>query len=178
MEGLIYPNWQYADTLPDKYSFYYAGFDYGSSHASALILLGYADGKLYAYKEYKQAGLSNTQILNGIVSTLGETKLPIYADPSAAGFIRDMKRIGLNVRRANNDVLPGIQTTQTLLESGKLLISRDCPELIKELHGYTWATNDSADKPVKANDDAVDALRYAVMSTMTKPVAVSRFTRR
>ena len=54
-----------------------------------------------------------------------ETTYPIEAvliDPSAASMIECIRRHGrFAVRRAENDVLPGIETAASLLAAGKLL---------------------------------------------------------
>ena len=54
-----------------------------------------------------------------------------------------------------------------LLERPRLLVSRACPWLIKELGGYKYAAtrgseDDFEEKPVKKDDHCADALRYPV----------------
>ena len=45
----------------------------------------------------------------------------VVVDPSAASFIEVLRRRGLPVRKANNDVLSGIRLTARLLKEGKLV---------------------------------------------------------
>ncbi|MGW2588028.1 hypothetical protein ACWCYZ_43400 [Streptomyces virginiae] len=55
-----------------------------------------------------------------------------------------------------------------LLDSGRLLIHRSCEGLITEFPSYVWddaAAARGEDRPVKASDHSLDALRYAVHST-------------
>lgn len=46
--------------------------------------------------------------------------------------------------------------------SKPLLIGDKCKRILDEIDGYVWQDHESEDKPVKENDDALDALRYAI----------------
>jgi phage terminase large subunit len=57
------------------------------------------------------------------------------------------------------------------LKAGRLFICDGCSNLIREIEGYVWDPKKAArgiDEPLKENDHAVDALRYAVYNH--KPV--------
>ena len=72
----------------------------------------------------------------------------------------------MKTKNANNDVLDGIRTVATLFSQGKLYISKECTNLIQELHTYSWDSKKQQlgiDSPCKVNDHACDALRYLVM---------------
>ena len=50
---------------------------------------------------------------------------------------------------------------------GELLITKSSVNLIKEIESYSWKTDlngNILEEPVKFNDHALDALRYAVYS--------------
>jgi hypothetical protein len=70
----------------------------------------------------------------------------------------------------SNDVRHGIDRVRQYLDEGKLYITADCEDLIREMRGYRWAQtpknskNDAREMPQKWNDHAVDALRYLVVS--------------
>jgi len=54
-----------------------------------------------------------------------------------------------------------------LLSSRKLLVHNSCTKLIEEIESYVWDVKQQErgeDKPLKRNDHAVDALRYACIS--------------
>ncbi|WP_433067385.1 PBSX family phage terminase large subunit [Dactylosporangium sp. CS-033363] len=93
----------------------------------------------------------------------------IVIDPSAASFVTSvMSDSPYTPMPARNAVLPGIRAVATLLGRRKLKIARSCKRLIEELPGYSW--DDEAallgeDKPIKTDDHACDALRYAVLTT-------------
>src|SRR5207248_1898268 len=91
-----------------------------------------------------------------------------FVDPSAASFITQLWADGHpGIARANNDVLDGIRSTATALDSGLLRIHRSCTGLLDELPAYAWdpaASERGEDKPLKRDDHSCDALRYAVHS--------------
>ena len=130
-------------------------------------MLAYHNGILYAIREFKQAGLSNDQLVTAVSTAITDKAIPTYVDPSAAAFIKELKRNGIAARKANNKVSDGIIATSGLPASGKLRISKDCPQLVKELLSYAW--NKDTDKPLKKDDHLCDSLRYAVMGTVKTP---------
>lgn len=96
----------------------------------------------------------------------------LIIDPSASSLIVAAERNGIKAIKANNDVEYGITMVHSLLSTGHILINRDnCPNLINELGLYVWDEKKGEkgkEQPVKANDHALDALRY-VVATTTSP---------
>lgn len=154
----------------------YVGVDYGSYNPTAYILAGLGtDGKWYVIKEYvwNPAEKGRQKTVNELSKDMEEfiRGLPIkaiYIDPSAAALILQLRRDGVkNVRKAKNDVIPGIQMVGTLFNTEKLYICDECIYLIKSLSNYIWddkAIEHGEDKVVKKNDHEADALRYVIYS--------------
>ncbi len=67
--------------------------------------------------------------------------------------------------KVNKDILAGIARVKSYLKNAngeiKLYIFSCCTNLIRELKTYKWA---GGDRPVKADDHALDELRYYIMS--------------
>ena len=85
----------------------------------------------------------------------------VIVDPSAASFMETIRRHGrFSVRKARNEVLPGIRLTATLLKAGRVLIHKDCEDAIREFGLYCWDDKGEVDKPLKINDHAMDDIRY------------------
>ncbi len=181
-EGAIYdmfdPDKHVIHDLPKAFSLVSVGVDYGTSNPTAFIAIGLANdgpyaGKWIAFKEHyfnSKGGRQKTDIelaedmaefLKGIDATY------INIDPSAASFKLQLKRSGFNgVRDADNAVIDGIRNVASGLTSEKLLVHKSCENLIEETYGYVWdpkAQEKGEDKPIKTNDHALDALRYAFM---------------
>ena len=186
-EGLIYdmynPDIHLVNELP-KMQQYWVGIDYGTSNATAFVLLGLGfDNKMYVIKEYKFSGgdmqnsKTDADYSNDFQEWIGDIKPKwIYVDPSAKSFRlqlwrdRNKKSVLGKVAKANNDVLDGIRSVSSLLSSGKLYIHQSCEELRKELTLYSWdekAQEKGKDKPLEVHDHLCDALRYAVMGLGT-----------
>jgi hypothetical protein len=77
----------------------------------------------------------------------------------------EFARAGIFCQHGQNDRAAGILEMKARLQHGSLLVSRDCPTLIREFERYRRDPN-SADEfaAVKTFDDLLDATRYAVMS--------------
>lgn len=161
--------------------YYIAGIDYGTSLTFACVLIGVSTGRfnqigkrMWVEKEYywnvaeTHRQKTNAEYLRDMQEFLRDYPVrAIYIDPSAAAFKLEMRRSGMHVVDANNEVLEGIQAVSQLIGEGTLTILDSCRNLIKEIEGYVWDTKkgeQGKDAPVKKNDHAVDALRYAVVT--------------
>lgn len=90
-----------------------------------------------------------------------------FADPANPQLIEDLRRGGLSVRKANNDILFGVNE----IKKYPLIIHPRCVNLIAELERYSWGAND---KPLKGFDHAIDALRYGVVGLNSGSVQSAR----
>lgn len=72
----------------------------------------------------------------------------------------------------DNDVLNGIRVTSKFISQKNILINKSkCPHLLESLYSYVWnekSSDKGEDKPLKENDHAPDALRYAIYSAFPK----------
>lgn len=97
-----------------------------------------------------------------------------YADPSRPDSIDDLRRADVIVRKADNDIIRGIDAVNARLYDGRLKISRLCRAVIAEaeLYGYPLEEDEpKGDRPVDENNHALDALRYGVMGIDRRRVA-------
>ena len=91
----------------------------------------------------------------------------VIIDPSAASMIAVLRKKGIfRVRKAKNEVLPGIQLVARLLREGRLLIGEDCHNAIREFSQYVW--EEDRDAPKKENDHAMDDIRYFAMTVLRR----------
>jgi phage terminase large subunit len=167
-EEIIYRGWELCDEMPGKGDVVY-GLDFGFVHPCAMVEVEFYEGAVYVDEKIYKSGLTKpelTELIKGIV----KTKAAIYADSNEADSIEELYRNGLNIHKANKDVWAGIITVKGL----KLFITRRSTNVIREKQGYKWK-KDKNDKileePVKENDDAMDAERYAIHTHLTQPKA-------
>lgn len=141
--------------------------DYGTVNPASFGLWGLRDGVWYRVKEYyyssRNVGRQKTDAeyaADLLALAEGKRLSFIVVDPSAASFIEALRREGLPVRKAENDVLRGIRLTADLLKQRKLVICRDCTDALREFSMYVWDERAGRDAPVKRNDHAMDDIRY------------------
>lgn len=182
-EGAIFDffdrNIYIVDSPPRAAEYWIAAIDYGTNNAFACVIIGVSTGKytqegkcLWVEKEYywdsvkQQRQKTNSEYADDMQKFLepyGITHL--YIDPSAASFKLEMRRRHFPVIDADNDVLNGIQTLTSEMQQGNLFICSECTNLIREIQGYVWdpkSAKTGRDEPLKQNDHAVDATRYAI----------------
>lgn len=164
---------------PAAAEYFIAAIDYGASNPFACLVIGVSTGqytqmgkKLWVEDEYywnpKQTHRqkTNDEFCKDVVAFLEPYFVKqLYIDPSAAAFKVDLRRAGLTPVDANNEVLDGIQMMTSEMQKGNLFVLDRCKNLIREIETYVWdkkASEKGDDEPMKRDDHAVDALRYAI----------------
>lgn len=163
---------------------YYVSCDYGTQNATVFLLWRKTvTGIWICIREWYYSG-RDENVQKTDIEYAGELKQflgtikpkAVIVDPSAASFIAQLKKEGFHVKKANNDVLDGIRFVGTLLNQKKILIYKDCENLIREFSSYVWdikAVERGEDKPVKKEDHAMDALRYFCITVIKLHKAIS-----
>lgn len=178
-EGLVYDFGEenIVDDVPESGE-YYISCDYGTLNPFSAGLWCW-DGKTATrIREYYYSGReehrnkTDEEYYTEVEKLVGELPvISVIVDPSAASFIEVIKRHGkFKVRKAVNDVLPGIATTARYLRSGALKIHRSCKDAIREFGLYRWDEKSTEDRPIKENDHAMDDTRYFAMTVLRRKV--------
>jgi phage terminase large subunit len=157
----IYTNFELVDDLPG-YDFIY-GLDFGYNHPTALIRVSLNDNDVSAQQVIYESHLTNTDLIDKMNELNISKSQYIYADSEDPQRIAEIKQAGFNVKpvsKGASSVKMGID----LIKRNRLSITKDSPDLLREVKRYSWKTKDEQvlDEPVKVMDDGVDALRYAV----------------
>lgn len=179
-EGLVYDMF---DTTENEYrqenappSLQFSGTrtiacDYGTSNPTVFLDIYDYNDKFYVDREYRwdsrEEGRQKTdeEYADDLQDFMGKTQCTIIVDPSAASFIAALRRRGLYVLAADNDVLDGIRKTSSLIKQRRLLINANCSPLLGEMGTYLWDKKNGPngeDRVVKERDHGPDALRYFV----------------
>lgn len=166
---------------PRAADYWIAAIDYGTVHPFACLLIGVSTGQydqtgrcVWVEKEYfwdpKQKGRQklNSEYGDDVEAFLEPYLIKgIYMDPAAQAFQLELQRRGMHVVHANNDVFNGIQYMTSEMYKGNLFICEECVNTIRQIESYVWDSRQMAqgkEAPMKVEDDAVDALRYALYS--------------
>lgn len=183
-EGSVYDMWDpdrhvvREEELPGIEELIAIGLDYGTSNATAAVLVGIGDdGRLYVLDEFtwdsrlQRRSLTDAELATELEKWLGiprEKPRFTVVDPSALSFRTELSRRGIATTPGDNDVLYGIETIATLLATDNLRVLDRCSGLIGEFPGYAWDPKEAErgkDSPVAVADHHLDALRYAIVTT-------------
>lgn len=174
MEGLVYKEFVRAAHIYNEIPPYIdivttiGGHDFGTNNPCAAITIKKdQDARYWVESEWYETGKTDAQQAD-YVSALRWDKC--FPDPSSASGIIEMKNRGINVRdviKGKDSVRSGITTVKELFKTGRLKIHESCHNLIWELETYAYPEKKSdkneEENPIKENDHALDALRYALM---------------
>lgn len=161
---IIYTQWKQYDEAPDGDVFY--GLDFGYVHPAALVKVTHHEGQNYFEEIVYQSGLTLSDLSRLIREKLPE-RATIYADAAEPKSIEELYRQGFNIKPAQKDVWAGI----VKMKSYPINLHYNSKNLRREFMSYKWKKdkNDNViEEPVKANDDLMDACRYAVFTHLTK----------
>ena len=162
---IIYTQWKQYDEAPDGDVFY--GLDFGYVHPAALVKVTHHEGQNYFEEIVYQSGLTLSDLSRLIKEKLPE-RATIYADAAEPKSIEELYRQGFNIKPAQKDVWAGI----VKMKSYPINLHYNSKNLRREFMSYKWKKdkNDNViEEPVKANDDLMDACRYAIFTHLTKP---------
>ena len=162
--GLVMPVSQEMVVARDPTQFGDVGFDLGIEGTTVALLVAPQGNGWHVSDEYYHVGrrdgvLTDEEHLQRITSRWAVGQWVI--DPSAVSFRAVARRNGQMVYNGQNDVIPGIQVVNNLLQGGRLTIDPRCRNLLGEMAAYAW--NTVTDKPIKKQDHGPDALRYLAM---------------
>lgn len=162
-EETIYTHWKIAER-PGKGSVWY-GLDFGYNVPSALVRIEYYEGAIYVEEVLYKPKLTTSDLVLEMTGLNINPTDEIYCDAAEPKTIEELYRAGFNVIPADKDVTEGIRKVKSV----PVYVSPNSHNLRRELGSYKWKKdkNDKVlDEPIKENDHACDALRYAVFTRL------------
>jgi phage terminase large subunit len=161
LEGKILTNYKIIPELPEMPSAKWAyGLDFGLINPSALTKVYLYSDRFYLEEKLYKEGLTNKDIIEHLSH---EDRGDIYGDPSSKMMIEEIRRAGYPAWEGHK----GVKESLDLMQRQTLYIPESSVHLIKEIQGYCWK-KDPTDhekfiaEPIKVNDHALDAARYAI----------------
>lgn len=169
---IIYTHWKIVDDLPLKGEVF-MGQDFGYNVPSALVLCELFEGAIYVKELIYQTRLTTADLLETYKSVGVSKTIEIYCDNAEPKTIEEIRRAGYNAYEADKDVTEGIRKVKSL----PLYICENSSNIVSEIKSYKWKTDINGkvvkdkdkDEPVKLNDHAMDAIRYAVFTKLHTP---------
>jgi PBSX family phage terminase large subunit len=172
-EGLVYKEFdREAHTfqkLPDiQFIETIAGIDWGYTNPTAMVVIKKDfDNNYWIVDEYYQTGKTTDEIIEYAKQLQGRWGINyFYPDNAEPDRIESLQRAGLSVREIDKDITTGIDKVHSLFKSNRLRIQSGLTSLLFELESYRYPKKregyNDKEEPVKENDHALDALRYAL----------------
>ena len=153
---------------------WYVSCDYGIQNATVFQLwrkIKYQKKWICAREYYysgrdKRRQKDDAELVSDLTDFLKDIQPKrVIVDPSAASLIVALKRAGYTVRKAKNDVLPGISEVGQCLTQDIICFDKSCKGTIEEMCVYSWdpkACENGKDMPIKKYDHGCDSFRYFV----------------
>jgi phage terminase large subunit len=161
-EGVIYTHWNtYSGNIAGSGVY---GLDFGYNNPTSLVRITENDKNLYAKEEFYQSRVTNSELIQ-VLKQIVKPGEVIFCDAAEPQRIEEIRRAGIQARAANKDVKAGID----FIKSRKLFIDQGSANLLKEIKSYKYKTPgnkvaNTPEEPLKLNDHAMDAMRYAAIS--------------
>ncbi len=178
-EGLVYKEFDRAlhvvQEVPNNLEVVYklGGVDWGHTHPCAVITIKKDyEGNYWITDEFFKVGLTEEDIIDYTVSAKFNK---VYPDPENASGIAGLKKRGVNVKevkKVKGSVVSGINKVRELLKQNRIRVLSKCVNVIEEFESYSYPDEKDKtpdEKPLKEGDDAMDAIRYVIMSEIDTP---------
>lgn len=100
---------------------------------------------------------------------IGDPAMQQRQQTTGASIRVEYSKSGIYVAKANNEVRGGLDKMNEYLRQDKWFITKNCPNLLRELRKYKWKTynnaktkdqNNKREEPQKKDDHAIDSCRY------------------
>lgn len=145
----------------DRYDETIYGLDFGFKHPTALIECKFREDIVYCKEIIYETHLTSEDLIIKMKSLNISKSTKIICDYARPEIIEDLRREGYNCLNAIKNVREGIDAVKTY----KLFYHHQSIGLANEFRNYKWQSKGERllDEPIKLFDDALDALRYAVL---------------
>lgn len=157
------------DEIPEDAKFLAFGMDYGYSvDPTTLVTVSRKDNNLYLDELLFRTGMVTGDIIN-FLKSLDIERNEIFADSAEGRLIEEIYRSGFNikpVKKGPDSIKMGID----LMMNYKLWVTKRSKNMIREFSEYVWAIDKNGNfenKPVDYSNHTIDAVRYAVMETLS-----------
>ena len=148
-----------------------AGIDFGYTNPAAVLHIKKDfDNTYWVSEEWYHTKRTEAQIADYVVNCKFNAVYPDPENPSAIEVLSNRGVQIMEVIKGKGSVQTGINKVRDLFKRNKIMIHKSCENLITELETYSYADkrpdHNEEEVPIKENDHALDALRYAIMTNM------------
>jgi phage terminase large subunit len=163
----IYTHWKQVKELPGRGELFY-GLDFGYNVQTALVAIEVFEGAIYVDQMLYETKLTTGDLIERLKGFGFNRANEIFADCAEPKTIEELTRARFNAKPSDKDVTEGIRKVKSM----PLYITERSVDILKEIKSYKWKVDKDGkvlDEPVKFNDHAMDAIRYAVFTKLSTP---------
>lgn len=163
LEGVIFPDWQEYDELPDCDLYTLYGIDWGGNDPTTLTECNFdgENNRLYVKEHIYQPQILNSKLIDYCLA-LGDVMF--ICDSARKDKIFELQMAGINAMgctKGEGSILDGIER----MKEFDIFVHKDSKNAQNEFNSYKWAvdkqTGKSLNVPEDANNHAIDGIRYA-----------------
>lgn len=169
-KGKIY-NWDVKDLPNIKMDEVFYGLDFGYAVNPSVCVRVYRRADEFWVQEIVyQDGLTNPDLAGKLREAEIGKYDTIYADSSEPKSIEEIYRAGFNIKPCDKGA-DSVRAGIIFLKSKVIHILQDSENILKEARKYSWKLDKNElplPEPVKADDHAMDAIRYAITTHCKK----------
>lgn len=172
-EGLVYKEFNraihvYTGELQTRVKEKIAGVDFGFTNPCAVLtIVKDTEDNYWVEHEFYERNRTDQQIAEYVAA---QSFNRVFPDPESPSAIAELKKRGVNIRdviKNKDSIRNGINKIKELFKANRLKIHASCVNLIYELETYAYPEkkdmHNPDENPIKENDHALDALRYAIL---------------
>jgi phage terminase large subunit len=163
----IYTHWKTVGEMPGRGEVFY-GLDFGYNVPSALVQIEVFEGAVYVDQMLYETKLTTGDLVERLKVLDFSRNNELFCDAAEPKTIEELSRARFNAKPSDKDVTEGIRKVKSM----PLYITERSSDIIKEIKSYKWKIDKDGkvlDEPVKFNDHAMDAIRYAVFTKLSLP---------
>lgn len=160
------------DNVPSTAKAISIGLDFGYTNDPTSIVQSFVDGdNIYFTELCYQTGLTNWDIDKKLKELELNPRDTIWADSSEPKSIEELYQLGWNVRPTQKGA-DSINAGIDMLKRYRIHITTNSYNMIKEFRNYKFIEDKNGqvlNKPVDAFNHAIDAARYSVWNSLSRP---------
>ena len=164
VEGLIYPNVEIIDQIPESVKRRRIGMDFGfTNDPTAIVEVGLTPDAIYIDELAYATGLYASDIIRLLRQEAPKVK--VISESAEPRTVAEIARGGIDIHpvvKGKDSVTAGITKMQTL----KIYITKRSVNVIKEQRNYTYRQTREGkwlNEPIDLFNHAMDAVRYVVL---------------
>ena len=166
MQGLVIPNHEVVEEIPEEAQHVAYGLDFGySNSATALVEVKLQGDNIFVNELIYGTMMTNSDIISRLKELNINRKDEIICDSADPKAVEELYRAGFNAKPAAKGA-DSVNFSIDILKRYTLHVTAQSVSLLKELRSYKWQTDKNGamlDRPVNRLNHAIDALRYVAL---------------